>query len=146
MGGIPDTKQPEKEVILIGQKASCAELRVCCHVPAELWYPCYVTVYSVPEGEPVLSQRLPANQPQSLRLPEGEYRVRVRNTAGLDPGGHTSWLRLHGGECACLHCYFAGGRSPEPVVTVDITVTDAHYPGILPINGGITLWQQPITS
>lgn len=116
-----------------------------CHVPEGLWYPCYVTVYRLPERKTVLSQRLPANDGHRLALPEGYYQVRVRNTAGLDPGGFSNWIHLNEGECVCMNLYFLNGTLPRPMVTLDITVTDAHYPGIIPINGGITLWQESTT-
>lgn len=125
------------------KETNCGTLSLCCHVPEGLWYPCYVTLYRLPEKNVFLSQRLPANCAQCLCLPEGHYRVCVRNTVGLDPGGFSSWLHLREGECAYMTFRFLNGTTP--MVTLDITVTDAYYPGIIPINGGITLWQQPIT-
>ncbi|MCQ2442775.1 MAG: hypothetical protein MJ077_06615 [Oscillospiraceae bacterium] len=127
------------------KESNCGTLYLCCHMSERLWYPCYVTIYRLPEDETVLIQRLPANQNACICLPEGHYRVRVRNTAGLDPGGFSRWLYLHEEEEACMNFYFFAGSPSPPMVTLDITVTDAHYPGILPINGGITLWQQPTT-
>lgn len=128
------------------QQSEQGTLCLHCHVPAGLWYPCYVTVARQRDGHCVLSQWLPANEWEPICLPEGRYRVRVRNTVGLDPLGFSQWVQVKAGECVCIDLCFSVCADHIPLVTLDVTVSDAHYPNIIPINGGITLCQQPITS
>lgn len=117
-----------------------AELVVCCQAPGVKGLTCEVDVFGCDSDEPAAFRQIPGNTPARFRLCPGRYRVRVRNTAGWNPGGVTRWVTLRAGKCCHMHPVFRGGTGPQPRRRVTVTLTDANYPGIIPINGGITVW------
>lgn len=117
-----------------------AELTIYARTPGVVGLPVQVDIFCQDDEEPVISRAIAGNTQVRFSLPAGRYRVRVRNTAGWNPGGVTDWVCLQpGGHCS-LSPVFRGGGAPTPRRPVTVTLTDANYPGITPINGGITVW------
>lgn len=80
-----------------------------------------------------------------LKLPAGCYTVRVRSCSGLNPGGITKWLKMCPCENHSIAMFFSQPLCNPITVPVSFTVTDANYPGVTNMNGGITIWQHQIT-
>lgn len=100
-----------------------------------------VTVTDAETKARLLRQRI-AKSKTCLLLPEGRYLINIRNQAGWDPGGITRRLTLKGGHCTIFSCVFEAGVRGAGV-RVRLFLTDARYPHIIDINGGIIVWQQP---
>lgn len=78
-----------------------------------------------------------ANDKGEFHVPEGRYWLCVRGQTGLNPGGQCKWVHTHPCGESCYVFLFTGpDRRPE--ADVDFLARDAHYPDIIPINGGIT--------
>lgn len=78
-----------------------------------------------------------ANSKAVFSVPEGRYWLSVRADTSLNPNSQSKWVHTHPCGSACYTAIFRGTEcTPEP--TVDIYAVDAYYPGIIPINGGIT--------
>lgn len=83
-----------------------------------------------------------ANEKAEIFVPEGSYTLRVRSSSPLNPGGQCKPIHVCGGQAKCYCVIFRGNVVPGETVTVDVYAVDANYPGIIPINGGMTVWRR----
>ena len=98
-----------------------------------------------PAGNTVAYCVTEARKKVHFRLPAGFYMVQVNNLSCLNPGGIAKWLQAVPEESYSLTLLFSRPLNIPATVPVKFTVSDANYPGITDLNGGITVWQHPIT-
>lgn len=117
-----------------------ALLHILCEVPSGRCA-CFFAEVKDGAGNVLFSNWLEANVPGEISLPCGEYSLRVRNASELIPHGVTKWFTLLPNRKTAVHLRFVPSFQ-LPIVRVKFIAMDANYPGIYPINGGISIWQQ----
>lgn len=105
---------------------------------------CYAQLISE-GGETVCRLRLCGDEYGTMEVPPGCYRLNITNASGLGPGCITKWLTLKAGQCAYIQPVFGRRSLRTAFVRVSLTLIDAAYPGLMPINGGMTIWKQQNT-
>lgn len=118
-----------------------SQLTVLIYGPEGSAEPFSVTVSS-DSGKIQRAAMVHANEKAVFSLPQGSYRLRVRGGPAADPRGQNKWIRIREYSDLCLGFYFREIRC-NPTAVVNFTVQDANYPDMIPINGGMTLWQEP---
>lgn len=92
-------------------------------------------------GEDSYRMYVKANEEAVFSVPEGHYMLRADSAGQLSPGRQCKWLHAKPGCTAAYAVIFSPCRwTPEQ--NVRFTLEDAYYPGIISINGGITVWQR----
>ena len=133
---------PERLALQISKQETT--LSICCGVlgGGTAWF--LITIWNR-EGKVLTRQFTKGGKRNVFRLAPEAYTVQVKNYSNLNPGAVTKWTRLEAGTCLTLRLLFSQPLCLPRVVPVSFTVSDANYPGITALNGGIIIWQQPIT-
>lgn len=96
------------------------------------------------EGNLAADCRTVSGKTNLFTLPGGSYTVKIKSCGCVNPGGFIKWLELCPKSHNTLNFYFTPIFSIVPAVPVTFKMFDANYPGIINMNGEISIWQKQI--
>lgn len=126
---------------MLQKSTKFSRLKLYCEAPYTKECVFSVNFFDTVLKKDYLYALIPSNKAVYFTLPSSEYRLKIRNNAGLDLASITKWVNLKKCSKTGLYIIFERSQRIIPTVTVDIKVTDANYPNIIQINGGITVCQ-----
>lgn len=119
------------------EKSEMTKLTIQVDAPEDMRTAFHVTVRNSC-GEVVQGMFVHAWEKATFFLPEDYYWVCVRSTSLTNPGGQCKSITTKVGCPICITAVFLA-EPIAPTQTVTVTLQDAHYPGMIPLTGGITV-------
>lgn len=118
-----------------------SELNIYCELIHGCDHPLYLQIQSK-NCKTDICRKFKPREKISYCLEEGEYKIRVSSNCMLDPSAITKWLYIKPCRRYNLNLVFFSPICRKKLIPVCFTITDSNYPGITPLNGGITVWRQ----